>query len=99
MSEERSSVHCPNCDHELSVGLVAQCTKESRVAWKIYPKPGELMNAATVGGTLVDVGKLLKAVGKEQGLRVDILVESVTSNQEAITFNLLIARFEPGIRK
>ncbi len=68
---------------------------ESRVRWTIAPHVGELLDAATVGGTLTDVGKLFASIGKARGVATEVMVERITTSDDgAITMHLLIARME-----
>lgn len=84
---------CPSCKSEIAANYVADLTKDSRFSMVLSPKPGELMQAQTVGGMLVDMDKLFAAINKESGVKTILLVEGISQREDgALTFDFLCAR-------
>lgn len=81
---------CPNCAHEAELEECSKLDAENSVHFKLYPKPGSLMTAKTVGGTLSALEGLLRALAKEHNMKADVLVESVSTENGAIDFALRI---------
>lgn len=84
---------CPKCNEPLSLQMVAKASAESRVAFAITPAKGEKMDIASVVGSVGAMGKLLTSIGKDMGMKVTVLIDSIeTSPEGKLQFNLLIAR-------
>lgn len=90
---------CPHCGKDIGLEMVARLKSQSRMSFTFHPHPGELMSARTIGGSLENLEKLLVAVGRELGVKTQVLVEGVSSIDGSITIDLLLARHEPGIAK
>ena len=73
--------------------LIATAADSSRIQWRLRPAPGELLGADTVGGTLHQVAKLMKASNKN--IPTTTLVEAVRMTEDGcIEFDLLVLRWE-----
>ena len=92
-------IPCPHCGAELSVEVVSAVMDSSRMAIELSPHDGELLSASNVGGALADMHKLLSAVGREIGVKTNVLVEGVSFVDGKVKFNLLVCRHAPGIRR
>ncbi len=88
---------CPHCDGELSLGFVAQLTEKSRLSMRLVPAEGQLLQAKTLGGTLIEFANLLAAIGDGLDLTSTVCVENVTTDADgAITITVIAARLEKG---
>jgi hypothetical protein len=67
------------------------------MTFEVSPAPGELLNAATVGGSIEGIAKLLCAVGDEMGVKTQVLVENITFASGGMKVHLVVARHESGI--
>lgn len=81
-------------------GVVLTIPNEQRLHWKITPEPGRLMSADAVGGTLTNVGKLLRNTcekGDPDGRKWQVAVEKIiTAEDGSIEFSLVLA---PVVKK
>lgn len=92
MSEEKE-VLCPHCSKAIHAGVVARLADSSKVAFRLVPAKGELLDAATVGGTMEQFQKLLVAIGRDMGMNTVVLVESLTTDADgAIELKAIVAR-------
>lgn len=87
-----ADIKCPKCGEPLGLKLTARLMNESRMSFVLKPHPGELLSARNVGGIIEQMEKLLVAIGKEMGAKTAVLVEGITSEEGAITVNLLLTR-------
>ena len=93
-------MRCGKCGEPVAAEAVSKLMNESRMSFSIAPHPGELMNAENVGGSLTQMGKLLRSIGRDMGAQTNVLVENVSTDDDGkITFKLLLARHEPGVKK
>lgn len=86
------NIKCPKCGEPLGLNLTAKLMNESRMAFVVKPADGELLTARNIGGAIEQMDRLLVAIGKDMGAKTAVLVESVTSEQGAVTVNLLLTR-------
>lgn len=91
---------CPNCGDELGIEFISEAASESKMTFRIEPKNGERFCADTIGGTLLDMSKLLKAVGKEVGFKTTVFVENIIMTEDgAVESKLIIARSGKSLKK
>ncbi|WP_130229318.1 hypothetical protein [Bradyrhizobium sp. Leo121] len=69
------------------------------MSFTIHPNPGELLSARTVGDSITNMEKLLAAVGKEMGVKTNVLVGGLEWNEGCVKVDMIVARHEPGIKK
>ena len=99
MTIEAPEVKCPKCGEPLSYQMAAQLMSDSRMSFVIHPHKGELLSARTVGDSISNMEKLLVAVGKELGVKTNVMVEGLTWADGSVTVDIIVARHEPGITK
>lgn len=77
---------CPNCGTGLSMEV--QVPPEQRIFIEITSDQAHRMAARTIGETIVDMEKLLRAVGQQAGDPVEVFLDSfnVTDNKVKIGF-------------
>lgn len=85
-----SKFQCPHCQQESEITARAYLPATTRLAFRLTPKPGELMSAKAVGGSLKGLYDLNRAIGKDVGANCTTLVESVEMNDGEITFHVRI---------
>ena len=92
MTEEAPTL-CPHCGGALGLSLVAKLKSESRMSYTVHPKDGELITAETLGGTINQVSKMLKAIGRELGVKTVVMIEGISTTPEGgLKTDLLICR-------
>ena len=97
---KRQELECPHCSTKIPFGLVAKFADKSRFAFKMTPAPGELMQAATIGGALTNMQKLLEATGKHVGIPTIVLVEKIEDDGAGgFTITMLSMRGEEAVRQ
>lgn len=94
MSER--TVKCPECGHEASYNLFSLIPDKQRMQFKIVPGESGLLSAETVGGTLAEMQKLLRAMGKEHGEKMNVSVCGIEYDNGAVTFDLLLTAIRPA---
>jgi hypothetical protein len=94
-SAPESTVLCPHCGEPFAVGLgVLAPGAESRMVFRITPGPGEYLTADHAGQAIAQFGKLLKAIGRDQGVPVEAVIEKMESRDGEISVHVLIARWD-----
>jgi hypothetical protein len=91
---KNAPICCPNCNHALDLEVVGKLKEKSVIHWRIFPAPGELLEAKTVGGTLSEMHDLLVAVGKGLKVPTVVVVSGATFQDGAIDFELTVMRFD-----
>src|SRR3990167_207613 len=91
------SLKCHKCGEKIRADLVSGVAEQSLMKFRISPHPGEFISARTVGGVIENLDKLLTAVGKDLGVKTQVLVKNVSSKKGEIIFDILVARSLPGI--
>lgn len=102
MSDEatKQELECPHCKGKVPFALVSRFANQSRIAFRLVPAPGELLQADTVGSTVVNLQKVLEASGRHVGVPTVVLVEGVDVDGEGgITFKLLVSRYEAATER
>lgn len=99
MTIETPKVICPKCGEPLSFQMTTELMSDSRMSFVIHPHKGELLSARTVGDSISNTEKLLVAVGKELGVKTNVMVEGLTWTDGSVKVDLIVARHEPGITK
>ena len=88
--------HCPQCGKKLTSTLLAQAMDQHRMVFSLTPGCGEHLSARTVGGSLVELDKLLQSVGRDSGVKTLPLIERIeTLESGEMRFHLLIANARP----
>lgn len=92
MSEDGDGgTRCPNCGEPLHYVPMAKAPPETLMSFSLKPKPGQKLRADTVGGTLMQLQKLMASVGKDLGVKTHTFVDSVEITEDGeIIFNLAI---------
>lgn len=86
---------CPHCAKELSIDLMTTLVPESAMRMVLKPKEGERLSLDTVGGTMADMAKLLKTIGKSQGIHAEVLLDDFKVLPDGgVDFGFVVARFE-----
>lgn len=94
------AITCPHCQGEVHISPVAKLVAESGISFRIAPKPGSFLSAATVGGVLIQIGKLNAALARDMGFRCATLVKHVSCDETGeITFDLLLLNVAGPKRK
>ena len=73
---------CPHCAQEFHVEAEARLPPETKLRFSITPRPGEMVSASTVGGTMTEMQKLLAAVGRSMGAKTVTLVEGLSTGED-----------------
>lgn len=90
---------CPHCKEPLSLDVAASVKAKHRLAMVLHPKEDTLLSAETVGGTLVQLSKMLKACAKSLSVKNDVMVERITTDEDgAIKMEVLIVNGPASIR-
>jgi hypothetical protein len=92
-------IKCPHCSGDIHIEAGLRLPPETSVRWAITPKPGEMLSADTVGGTLTDVRKLFRSLGRELGVTTETLVEKIEMNGETIVFHLRVINAPKEVRQ
>lgn len=91
-------VTCANCGHKMNVELVSTLTPESAMRMTIHPMEGQKLSLDTVGASMSDMSKLLKAIAKEQGLQAEVFLDDLKIDPSgAVSFGFVITRFEKPV--
>jgi hypothetical protein len=85
-----SEICCPACGHKANINLTAYLPRETKLAFRLTPKPGELMSAKAIGGSLKALYDLNRSIGKDMGANCTTLVENVEMKDGEITFHVHI---------
>jgi len=85
------NMKCPACGHEMHVEIRSVLPKEQQMSFRIVPGENGMLSADTVGSSLAQMQKLLQAVGKQHGQKVNVLVSGVKYEDGAVTVDLLMA--------
>jgi hypothetical protein len=93
------NVKCPHCGEPLGFQMTTKLMSDSRMSFVIHPNEGELLSARTVGDSISSMEKLLVAVGKDLGVKTNVLVEGLQWTDGAVKVDMLVARHEPGLKK
>lgn len=99
MAIDTSQAKCPKCGEPLSFQMTTKLMSDSRVTFQIQPHKGELLSARTVGDTITNMEKLLVSIGKDMGVKTNVMVEGLQWNDGSVKVDLIIARHEPGVTK
>lgn len=82
-------VQCPSCKENLAVKSIIP---DSQLFYFVLDFDGEWLCASTLGGTITEMSKLLKAVAKDSGVKVEVFIESVEYGDHKAKVGMLIAR-------
>lgn len=82
-------MECPNCKAMLVMTPTAIFPEEQVMYFSIKHEH-ELLMAKTVSGTMANAEKLLQAIGKEIGVKVQVFLHSVEQKPKELTFGLLL---------
>jgi hypothetical protein len=99
MAIDTATAKCPKCGEPLSFQMTTQLMSDSRMSFVIHPNKGELLSARTVGDSISSMEKLLVAVGKDLGVKTNVMVEGLEWTDGSVKIDMIIARHEPGIKK
>lgn len=92
-------IKCPHCGEPIGFQMTTKLMSDSRMSFVIHPNKGELLSARTVGDSISNMEKLLAAVGKELGVKTNVLVEGLEWTDGSVKIDFIVARHEPGITK
>lgn len=95
---EQKPILCQNCGEPLHFEAVSEIMNRSKMSMVIEPHEGELLSAETVGGTLTQMSKLLKAMGKDLGHSVNVCVSGLNFDAGKIRFDVVVARQDGKIK-
>lgn len=88
---KRKAITCPSCQAEISLVSMVRIEDESSVRFRISPKPGSLLTAATVGGMLSQLARINDIASRSMGLRCETLVRGAATDEHGeVTFDLLL---------
>lgn len=90
---------CPSCGHVSAFNLMSVMPQKQRMSFVIKPGENGMLGAETVGGTLDQMGKLIRALGREHGQRMSVMVSGVSYDNGAIQFDLLVAEAKGSAEK
>jgi hypothetical protein len=86
-------VPCPHCKEPLTFEMVAKAAAETELSFKLTPRPGEMLDLETIGGSLSNFSKLLKAVGKSIDHKTMVMLKRTTTHDDgALEFIVQICR-------
>lgn len=89
----KEPVRCPKCSEPMSIEMVAKAAAQSKLVFSFTPSPGEFMDAETIGGSLGAASKLLKAIGKQIGVKAQVLLSKIeTGPNGELRFELMVCR-------
>lgn len=92
-------VKCPSCGEPIGFKLTTKLMSDSRMSFVIHPNKGELLSARTVGDSISNMEKLLIAVGKDLGVKTQVLIEGLEWTDGSVKIDMIVARHEPGLKK
>jgi len=64
--------------------------EKQTVSFRIVPGENALLSANTVAGSLGEMEKLLRAVGRQHGVKTITSVSGIEYDNGAVTFHLLV---------
>lgn len=100
LAKKMVGVKCPHCDQELGLETVNEALKESRFIFALTPKEGSLMQAHTVGGTMVQMEKFFAALGRDMGVKTTLMVEKIETDPAGkIEVHFLVGRVRRAARE
>lgn len=99
MAIDTTGAKCPKCGEPLSFQMTTKLMSDSRMSFVIHPNKGELLSARTVGDSITNMEKILVAVGKELGVKTNVMVEGLEWTDGSVKIDMIVARHEPGITK
>ena len=82
---------------ETAAQLIARIgCKEQRISYTVTPMPDSLLPAESLGGQLTALSDLFAVLGKQDGVKLKALVESISTDGTtgAISFTLLVVPLE-----
>lgn len=87
---------CPHCQAELDqIDLIGRLKKQSSISLRLHPKQGEAISANTLGATLLQFEKLLKAESESLDIKTTVAIDSVqTSEDGAIEVKFVLMRLQ-----
>lgn len=99
MTIDTMEAKCPKCGEPLSFQMTTKLMSDSRMSFVIHPNKGELLSARTVGDSISNMEKILVSVGKELGVKTNVMVEGLEWTDGSVKIDMIVARHMPGITK
>jgi hypothetical protein len=90
---------CPKCGENLSFEFTSKLMDSSRMSFSLSPHKGEYLSAKNVGKSIDAMAEILIAVGKELGVKTNVVISGLSFNEGEIKIDLLLTRHESGITK
>lgn len=90
-----TDVTCTNCKHTFNVEPLITVPDEQRMSIEITAE-GEYFSAKSFGGIVVETAKLMSAVAKEVGCKVETMIESITKEGNKLQVGFVIIRTASG---
>lgn len=85
-----SEVKCPHCEASVPVSVAAAVGNEQKFSYRVYPEHNNMMQAEAIGGQLVAMDKLMRAIAREDGGKVRTYINRIeTHDDSSLEFHLV----------
>jgi hypothetical protein len=82
---------CPHCKGDIFVDAIAAVGNDQRFIWAVKPTEGAMMQAQAIGGQLVTLDKMMKAIAREDGGKVRTYIEKVDMEADGtVAFHIAV---------
>jgi hypothetical protein len=86
-----SEIDCAHCGKSNRVEMAGLVGADQRFQYKVTPIEGQMMQAEAIGGQLVAIDKMMRAIAREDGGRVRTYISSVAMDVDgAIVFDIAV---------
>lgn len=84
-------VKCPSCQHDFKMALKAIVPNESRMVFNVTLKDADQwISAKTLGGIISANDRLLKAVARDIGGRVEVFVSDMAAKPNGVSIEFVV---------
>lgn len=91
MSESKQpKLTCPHCSKEIHYVTAAHVPEKQVMSMRLESATGHF-SAKTLGATIVEFDKLLKAVARDVGGKVEVFIDSLEKDDKSLTVGFMIA--------
>lgn len=81
---------CPHCSKEIHCVTAVHIPEKQVMSMRLESATGHF-SAKTLGATIVEFDKLLKAVARDVGGKVEVFIDSLEKDDESLTVGFMIA--------
>lgn len=82
---------CPHCSEPVHFSIAAAVGNKQKFSYRVYPNESNMMQAEAIGGQLVAMDKLMRAIAREDGAKVRTYIDRVeTHDDNSLEFHLVV---------